>query len=111
MPATLIPKNTIVQLVGSPALASNQTLLVAQGSDVRIRVVSLVVNCGGGSNTVTFKSDDTAITPAFTFSANGGMVLEKMMEGWFETSGNEALKVTLANATLVGMQIGYVLTL
>jgi len=108
--ARAMPTRGIITLVGSPALASNQELVAAAGAGVKIRVVSLVVNCGGGANTVTFKTATTAITPAFGFSANGGMVLEQQMEGWFETNANEALNVTLANATLVGMQINYVLS-
>ena len=105
-----VSKDGTVTVVGSPASASNQELVAAQGAGVKIRVVSLIINAGGGANTVTFKTGTDAITPAMTFSANGGMVLERQIEGWFETDANEALNVTLSAATLVGMQINYILT-
>jgi len=105
-----VAKDGFTTVLKSPNLASDQELVAAQGAGVKIRVVSMIVNCSGGANTMTFKSGTTAITPTFSFSANGGMVLERQREGWFETSANQALNVNLGSATTVGLQINYILS-
>lgn len=104
------PTLGITRVVGSPNTADTSSLVAAAGASTKIRVVWMILNCGGGANSVTFKSATTAISPVFSFADKGGMVLEKNMEGWFETAANEAFQVTLSAATLVGIHFGYITT-
>jgi hypothetical protein len=77
------------------AAAATDSVLVAAnfGTGARIRVVGVFVNAGGAG---------TAISPTFKIPLNGGFVLP-MEEGWFETNPGEALTITTAAASAIGV--------
>ena len=89
--------------------ASNVELVAAPAAGIKIRVISVFVSAAA-DNTVTFTSDAVATTNPAYVAANGGYVLEPNEAGWFETTAGEALGMTLAFATAVGVTINYKLT-
>lgn len=96
-----------VNLAVNPASAGD-SVLVAAVSNRKIRVLALAL-VSSAANTVTFKSSVAgAISGAFSFAANGGMVLPFNEHGWFETVAGEGLLVGLSAASAVGLQIQYV---
>lgn len=91
------------------AAAATDSVLVAAnfGTGARIRVVGVFVNAAdAGVCTFTFNSKGggagTAISPTFKIPLNGGFVLP-MEEGWFETNPGEALTITTAAASAIGV--------
>ena len=91
------------------ATTNATTELLAAVADKLFRVLSVVMLGGGTAPTVTFKSASTAISPAFTFAANGGAVLPPNPWGWFQTNAiNEALNVTVSSSSDVGVIINYI---
>lgn len=91
------------------AAAATDSVLVAAsfGAAARIRVVYAFVNAVDvGVCTFTFNSKGagagTAISPTFEVPLNGNLLLPDT-EGWFETNPGEALTVTTAAASAVGI--------
>lgn len=93
------------------AAAATDSVLVAAVNGTRIRVLGVLVNgVDVGVCTFTFNSKGagagTAISPTFEVPLNGGFVLP-MEEGWFETNPGEALTVTTAAASAIGIIVTY----
>lgn len=93
------------------AAAATDSVLVAASGGSRIRVCSVFANAvDAGVVTFTFNSKGagagTAISPTFEVPLNGGFVLPDS-EGWFETNAGEALTVTTAAASAVGLIVTY----
>ena len=68
--------------------------LVALVASKKIRVLSLVVHCGGTATTATFESSTTTRIHKVPAGANGGQVLPFNPVGWFETAAGASLTVT-----------------
>lgn len=99
-----------VTLFGNPSSSGNTVVLAAPGVGIMIRVLSLTIINGGTSNSVKFQSATTDITCLFSYSPNGGMVLDHNKAGHFQTAANEALNINLSGATAVGYLLNYQLT-
>lgn len=91
----------------NPTAIADNLVIPAQGAGMKIRVV-YVIAVAAAANTVTFKSDSTAISSGKAIAASGGFVLGRDENGWYETAADEALNVALTAATAVGIDIGYV---
>lgn len=100
-------KQGLIYLSANPASIADNEILAALAANVKIRVCQLAIVASGGVNTVTFKSETVAISPVWTFAANGGLVLNYNENGWFESSANGNLEVALTAATAVGVLVGY----
>lgn len=92
------------------APSQTDTSVVALVSSKKIRVLSLVVQCGATATTITFESDGGADTrlhkvPA---GANGGQVLGFNPLGWFETVAGEALIATTGAGSDTEITLCYV---
>lgn len=93
------------------AAAATDSVLVAAAGTNKIRVLAVFVNgVDVGVCTFTFNSKGagagTAISPTFEVPLNGGFVLP-LSDGWFETNSGEALTVTTAAASAVGIIVVY----
>lgn len=90
-------------------LAATGTLVVAQATGIKIRVVSLFL-VSTSANGLTFKSaaGGTALTGAMALAANGTLVLPMNVTGWFETAAAALLELSLSGATQVSGAIGWV---
>lgn len=100
------PLNTaVVRLAANPASIGANVLVSAQaGAKYRVLALALVST---GANTVTIQSNSTAISGAFDFAANGGMVLDFNEHGWAETAVGEALNLNLSAGTKVAVTVIY----
>lgn len=87
--------------------SGNTPVVTAQGGGVRIRVLSVNV-ITLTALTVKFQSATTDISPAAPLGANGGYVLPRNVDGWFQTSANEALNINLSGAGTVSCLITWV---
>ena len=91
------------------AASSTDSVLVAAAAGRTVRVVRLVLIGGGTATNVTFNSKGagagTAISPVFAFGANGGVVLPKDNDGWFDTNVGEALTVTTGAGSATGIMV------
>lgn len=100
-------KEGLIYLSANPASAADNEVLAALAANVKVRVCQVALVASGGSNTVTFKSESAAISPAWTLADKGTLVLDYNELGWFEGSANGNLEVALSGATAVGVLIGY----
>lgn len=64
------------------------------GPNKIIRVIALVVQCGGTATTCTFESGTTTRIHKVPAGANGGQVLPFNPAGWFQTASGSSLTVT-----------------
>lgn len=83
--------------------------LVALTALKKIRVVDMVMLTGATATDSTFKSASTAISPVFANGANGGAVLHRNDDGWFETTAGVALNVTTGAGSSTGYLFHYIL--
>jgi hypothetical protein len=91
-------------------MANNDTtpLLAAQAT-LLYRLVSVVITTGSVAPVVTFKSDTTAISPAYPFPANETVVLPPNLWGWMQTLEiNKALNVTVSNSAAVQVSANFI---
>lgn len=88
-------------------LIGNTQIVAAQGANVRIRVLGLVV-VGTLAVTIKLQSATTDITAGFPIATTGGFLFPYNPHGWFQTTANEALNLNLSLATAVGMNIIWV---
>jgi hypothetical protein len=91
-------------------MANNDTtpLLAAQAT-LLYRLVSVVITTGSVAPVVTFKSDTTAISPAYSFPANETVVLPPNLWGWMQTLEiNKALNVTVSNSAAVQVSANFI---
>lgn len=73
--------------------------LVAAVTSKKIRVVALVVHCGGSATDATFESGTTTRIHKVPAGANGGQVLPFNPVGWFETTSGASLTVTTSSGS------------
>lgn len=83
--------------------------LVALTALKKIRVVDMVMLAGATATDSTFKSASTAISSVFANGANGGAVLPRNDDGWFETTAGVALNVTTGAGSSTGYLFHYIL--
>jgi hypothetical protein len=90
-------------------LAATGTLVAAQATGVKIRVISLFL-VSTSANGLTFKSGagGTPISGAMALPANGILVLPFNMQGWFETTAAALLELALSGATQVSGGLSWV---
>ena len=97
-----------LQYLSISTAASGQTALVAaQGSGLKIKVVSYVV-VAAGAVTVQFQSASTGLTGVMSLAANGGLVvMSQNGTPVFETAANAALNLNLGGAVQVSGHLAY----
>ena len=78
----------------SVTAASTDTSVVSAVGGKKLRILSLVVQCGGTATDITFESSTTTRKHKIPAGANGGQVLPFNPLGWFETATGESLTVT-----------------
>lgn len=78
----------------SVASGSTDSSLIALVAAKKLRIVSLVVQCGASATDATFESGGTTKKHKVQAGANGGQVLPPNPWGWFETAAGESLTVT-----------------
>ena len=87
--------------IGIPiSVSSGSTTLVAAVAGFKI-VVMHYAAIGTATETITFKSNATALTGAMPFVANGG-IFAAFEKGLFETAAGEPLVITVSAGTAVG---------
>ena len=95
-------------------VAASQTdaSVVAAVALKKIRVLSVFALAGGTATNLTFNTKGAgagvAISPLLANGANGGEVLGRNVDGWFETSAGEALTVTTGTGSTTGIGVNYV---
>ena len=88
--------------------------LVTAVSGKSIKVIGMIVVCGGSATNFTLNSKGsgagTAISPVFANGANGGMAtpLAAPESAWFSTAAGEALTCTTGSGSTTAVQILYV---
>jgi hypothetical protein len=96
-------------------IASSQTDAVIIAGDLNLRtikVVSVAFVAGGTATNATFNSKGsgagTAISCLFANGANGGAILNRNEDGWFNTNAGEALTLTTGGGSTTGVLVNYV---
>ena len=89
--------------------AATGTIVAAQATGVKIRVVSLFLQ-NTTAQTITFKSaaGGTAITGPMAIAALGTLVLPMNVTGWFETAAAALLELSQSGATQVSGGLSWV---
>lgn len=98
---------TVVRAFVNATASGNTSVVSAQGGGIRIRVLSVKV-VTATTLTVKFQSATTDISPGESLPANGGFVMPRNVDGWFQTAANEALNINLSGAGTVGCTLTYV---
>lgn len=94
-------------------LAASQTDTVIQAATTskKVLVVSLVVIAGATPSTTVFNSKPAgagvAVTPTYTWAANGGIVLPFNPAGWFVSAVGEGLTVSSGAGSTTEIQVTY----
>ena len=108
---TIVDENGTVRTVNrafaNPTASGNTQVVAAQGAALRIRVLSLF-SMAATAVTIKFQSATTDISAGFPVAANGGFVLPRNVDGWFQTAANEALNINLGGAVTAGVQVTWV---
>jgi hypothetical protein len=103
----------VLSAVISAASDGDNTIVAAQGTGKKIRVIGYVLNVNA-AGTVQWKSASTAKSGAMEFVDGGGMVapLIDPQSGafWFETAANEALVLTNAVGVDALGHVSYLVT-
>lgn len=78
-----------------------------------IRVISLYALAGGTATNLTLNSKPegdagAAISALLANAANGGELLPRNADGWFQTKAGEALTITTGAGDATGMQVSYI---
>lgn len=95
------------------AIPASQTdsIIVAAVPGKRIRVLSLIIQCGSTDTTAVFNSKPggagAPISMTFTNGANGGAVLNQAAGYWFETLPGESLSLTTGAGSDTNVQLKY----
>ncbi len=82
-------------------------VIIAAATTKKLRILSLVLTCGGGANTVNWESGTTDISGLMSFAALGGYSLAHDM-GILVTAVGEAFSLTQTAATVVSGHLTYV---
>lgn len=94
------------------ASATTDGAIVAAVATKVLRVLAVILHCGGTATTVTFNSKGagagTAISQVFALAANQNVVLPHLPDGWFETTAGEGLTGTTGSGSTVGITVIYV---
>jgi len=96
-------------IISESASGQNNILAAVASKSIRVLSYNFVV---ADDVVVTFYSDGAgtpvAISGAKTFSANGGMVAPRNVDGWFQTGSGKTFDVNLSAAVLVGGEFTYI---
>lgn len=94
------------------AASQTDSVVVAAVTGKKLRVIALAMVAGATATDATFNSKPAgagvAISALFANGANGGAVLPRNKEGWFETVAGEGLTVTTGAGSATGIHITYV---
>jgi len=84
---------------------ANTTQLVAGVPGKRIYVLGMFIDTVDNTNTTTFKSNSTEISPDFYMASKGDSVTLQVYEnGWFATDTGQSLFIT-SNQNTIGIII------
>lgn len=99
---------TPVSIVISAASSGDNTLLAAQGSGNKIRILQLVLIAAGTVNVrLESAASGTAMSGVMSLVANTGFVLPFSPIGWGDTAGNALLNLELSQAIQVSGILTY----
>ena len=91
------------------AASQTDSQLLAGVAGKKIRVTALAFVCGATATNATFNSKGSgagvAISPLFANAANGGAILPRNPDGWFETVAGEALTLTTGTGSTLGVLV------
>ena len=103
---------TVKRAFSNVAASQVDAPLVAAVALRKLRVLSVYAVAGGTATTLTFNSKPggggVAISALMANGANGGEVLGRNQDGWFETSIGEGLSVTTGAGSSTGIGVNYV---
>lgn len=106
-------KRRILRAFDNVAAGQTDDAQVAAVAGHRIRVINLVALCAATATTLTFNSKPAgagaAIYALLANAVNGGEVLPRNEDGWFETNSGEGLSVTTGAGSTTGIAISYIL--
>jgi hypothetical protein len=85
--------------------ASGNIIPIVAGK--KLRIISMWY-IAAGAVTTTFLSNATALSGPVPNGANGGAVLQKNDDGWFETVAGQAFAVTLGSAVNISGSVNYI---
>lgn len=95
------------------AASATDTSVVALVAGFKIRVISIYALAGATATNLTFNSkgsgSSTPKTALLANAANGGEVLGRNIDGWFETIVSEGLTVTTGSGATTGFGVNYIL--
>lgn len=83
----------------SVTASSTDSSLIALVAAKKLRILSLVAQCGGTATDMTFESGGTTRKHKIPAGANGGQSLGFNPVGWFETAAGESLTVTTGSGS------------
>ncbi len=82
-------------------------VIIAAVAAKKLRILSLVVSCGGGANSINWESGTTDISGVMSFADDGGYSMAHDM-GILQTAVGEAFSLTQTAATVVSGHLTYV---
>jgi hypothetical protein len=87
-------------------VAGDQTIVAAVAEkSIHVYMLRMVVDV---ANTLTFKSDATALEPPIAYSTGEKIVLDGgAFEPWYSTEAGQAIKINLLGATRVAGVVHY----
>ncbi len=93
---------------GTTTAGSTDSTIIASVASRKLRVLSLVCQCGGVATDLTFESGTTTRIHKVPAGANGGQSLGPNPWGWFETTSGAALTVTTGAGSSTEITLTYV---
>ncbi len=95
------------------AASTTDAVIIAGDTNLRtIKVVSVAFVAGATATNATFNSKGsgagTAISCLFANGANGGAILNRNEDGWFNTNSGEALTLTTGSGSTTGVLVNYI---
>lgn len=95
------------------AASSTDSAVVDAVAGYAIRVISVYAVAGATATNLTFNTkpvgSGTDISGLLANAANGGEVLPRNPDGWFQTLVGEGLSVTTGTGATTGLQVNYIL--
>lgn len=84
---------------------SNEVVAAVPGKSINVLSVSVITKV---ANDVKFLSGATQISATMPLATNGGYVLAHNPYGWFNTAVGEALNISSATASMLGVIVNYI---
>ncbi len=93
---------------GTTTAGATDSTIIAAVASRKLRVLSLVTQCGGTATDLTFESGTATRIHKVPAGANGGQSLGANPWGWFETTSGAALTVTTGAGSSTEITLTYV---